>query len=615
VNLNLTEEQKELLKMLVEVYDSGCKGPFALALSHATPPQLSYVGHPAVALSNVAVLDFQQLTNEGMIVFDNPTRNLYTGKPTAKGIDLAHQLFRNPEDPHGKWVWAQKQPTGYTGNRMSKSPSHLAQEQQQRFTRDNDISEVKVKSGDDPWFMKGTEGTGEYIVVLRTHLGRVGYRLLSGFARIRVEPEPPGHALLTEILTRDRGWKQPGDQAQDRFSVEVKMAELPDALNLAIEALDPRGSGAEVNPDVFRSVPVWVRQIVDRAVHYDPETADERSRFDRRPGRGGIPSAFIAYSHNDHLLKDELLKHLSPLRREGLVRVWHDRDIRVGTHWNNQIDQYLNQCELILLLISADFINSDYGYGVEMSRALKRHERGDARVFPVILRPCDWTCLPIGKLQVLPRNGRAVIAWSRPDDAYTEIAQELRTALTLGREEQPHELEAQHNRPPVVVPEVERNQYTASVANHADIDDLSIELYDHPPYGLAVRLHNGALTPVENCKVLLTRLDRYITSKHNDFTRNPCEPITVLYVQRVNGQDPSEGFTFAVTDVNCTSIRFNSAIPEFRRSALPEMIRGTWLLEFTVKQKDLTLKKEEFFITWAPGSRPQLTTDPRLGLS
>jgi hypothetical protein len=120
---NLTEEQKDLLKTIVEVYDSGCKGPFTLVLTHATSSHLSYSGHPDVALSNVTVLDFHQLTNEGLIIFDSPIRNVYTGKPTAKGIDLAHQLFRNREDRHGKWIWAQRQPEGYTDKRTSNSSS------------------------------------------------------------------------------------------------------------------------------------------------------------------------------------------------------------------------------------------------------------------------------------------------------------------------------------------------------------------------------------------------------------------------------------------------------------------------------------------------------------
>ncbi|MEK7753705.1 MAG: toll/interleukin-1 receptor domain-containing protein, partial [Acidobacteriota bacterium] len=78
---------------------------------------------------------------------------------------------------------------------------------------------------------------------------------------------------------------------------------------------------------------------------------------------------FIAYSHTDEPLKNELVKHLSPLRRLGLIQHWHDRRIAPGADWNREIDAHLNRCQIILLLSSADFINSDYCYGIEMARA------------------------------------------------------------------------------------------------------------------------------------------------------------------------------------------------------------------------------------------------------
>ena len=87
---------------------------------------------------------------------------------------------------------------------------------------------------------------------------------------------------------------------------------------------------------------------------------------------------FIAYSHVDELLKDELIKHLSPMSRSGIIEEWHDRRINPGADWTSQISDALNRCQIILLLISADFIHSDYCYGVEMKRALVRHEDDQA---------------------------------------------------------------------------------------------------------------------------------------------------------------------------------------------------------------------------------------------
>jgi hypothetical protein len=141
----------------------------------------------------------------------------------------------------------------------------------------------------------------------------------------------------------------------------------------------------------------------------------------------------FAYSHRDEQMKQELIKHLSPLQRTGLVAEWHDRRIEPGADWEREINLHLNRSHIILLLISADFIYSDYCYGVEMIRALEREALGEARVVPVILRPCDWHALPFGKLQGLPQDGKPVTTWSNQDEAYTDIVRGIRTVLEADR--------------------------------------------------------------------------------------------------------------------------------------------------------------------------------------
>jgi hypothetical protein len=139
---------------------------------------------------------------------------------------------------------------------------------------------------------------------------------------------------------------------------------------------------------------------------------------------------FIAYSHANERMKQKLIKHLSSLRRSGLVEAWHDRQIQPGADWEREIDQHLDRSQIILLLISADFIDSDYCYGIEMKRALEREGRGEARVIPVILRDCDWHPLPlIGRRQGLPQKGKPVTKWSNQDEAYADIARELRKVV------------------------------------------------------------------------------------------------------------------------------------------------------------------------------------------
>src|SRR5947207_3811014 len=107
---------------------------------------------------------------------------------------------------------------------------------------------------------------------------------------------------------------------------------------------------------------------------------------------------FFCYAHEDESLLNKLKTQLSPLQRQGLINVWHDRDIRAGTEWEQEISKHLNEAEIILLLASPDFMDSDYCYGIEMQRALERQRHGVARVIPVILRHVYWQGV-LGKLQ------------------------------------------------------------------------------------------------------------------------------------------------------------------------------------------------------------------------
>ncbi len=112
---------------------------------------------------------------------------------------------------------------------------------------------------------------------------------------------------------------------------------------------------------------------------------------------------FFSYSHKDEMLRDELAKHLSIMKRQGIIDAWHDRAITAGSEWAGEIDTHLNSAQIILLLISADFLASDYCYDIELKRAMECHEVGKAQVIPIILKPVDWYGAPFGKLQALPK--------------------------------------------------------------------------------------------------------------------------------------------------------------------------------------------------------------------
>jgi len=140
---------------------------------------------------------------------------------------------------------------------------------------------------------------------------------------------------------------------------------------------------------------------------------------------------FFCYAHEDEPLLNELKKHLQPLQRQKLISTWHDRDISAGTEWEQKINQHLDTAEIILLLVSPDFMASDYCYDIEMKRAIERHERGEAKVIPIILRPVYWQGAPFGRLQALPKDAKAVMSsdWHNQDEAFFDVADSIRKVI------------------------------------------------------------------------------------------------------------------------------------------------------------------------------------------
>jgi hypothetical protein len=132
---------------------------------------------------------------------------------------------------------------------------------------------------------------------------------------------------------------------------------------------------------------------------------------------------FYSYSHSDEKFRDTLAKHLALLKRRGMIKEWYDREIGAGDEWRDAIDEHLEAADIILLLVSADFIASDYCWDKEMGRALERHDAGEALVVPIIVRPVNWGGARFGLLQALPKNGKAVTLWSNRDQAWVNVAE------------------------------------------------------------------------------------------------------------------------------------------------------------------------------------------------
>jgi hypothetical protein len=140
--------------------------------------------------------------------------------------------------------------------------------------------------------------------------------------------------------------------------------------------------------------------------------------------------AFVSYCHADEQYRAELDKHLSLLRRQGLVDLWSDHRIPPGGEIEAHISAELDAADLIILLISSDFMNSDYCYSIEMQRAMERHQAGSAIVVPIIARPCDWTSSPLAVLKAIPKDGKPLVKWPTLDDAFLDVVQSLRKLIT-----------------------------------------------------------------------------------------------------------------------------------------------------------------------------------------
>lgn len=146
-------------------------------------------------------------------------------------------------------------------------------------------------------------------------------------------------------------------------------------------------------------------------------------------GSGKAPVVFISYSHADEKLKDELVKHLSPLKRMGLIDTWHDRKIPAGEDIDKEVSKNLDKAQIILLLISVDFISSRYCYEIEMDRALEMNAQGKARVIPVIVRQCMWQHTPFSKLLAVPTDGKAIKSWNDQDEALANAVAQIKSVV------------------------------------------------------------------------------------------------------------------------------------------------------------------------------------------
>ena len=204
----------------------------------------------------------------------------------------------------------------------------------------------------------------------------------------------------------------------------VPLIEHPDEAVTYEELLVYEQSGMKTFPKVIgkKVVQVDVQELLNGV-----DLEGTRRREDRREAlaekREEPIRVFISYAHKDERFRLALEPHLKLIQRQGLIATWHDRLIKPGTEWKDVIDANLEQARIVLLLISSDFIASDYCYEIEMTRALERHEKKEAVVIPIIIRDVNWGKAPFAKLQALPKDAKAVDLWPNKDTAWRNVAE------------------------------------------------------------------------------------------------------------------------------------------------------------------------------------------------
>ena len=140
---------------------------------------------------------------------------------------------------------------------------------------------------------------------------------------------------------------------------------------------------------------------------------------------------FISYCHEDSAMFQRLMVHLNFLEREKLISNWHDYEIHSGMNIDDEIKSNLEQAELTLLLVSPNFIASDYCMNVELKHAIYRHKLGHAIVVPIIIEHCDWTAIPeLSSLKALPVDAMPISAWDNMDEAFLNVIEEIITIIS-----------------------------------------------------------------------------------------------------------------------------------------------------------------------------------------
>ncbi len=164
-----------------------------------------------------------------------------------------------------------------------------------------------------------------------------------------------------------------------------------------------------------------------------------------------MKKVFISYSHDDIEAQRDLQQYLINLERNGDIEIWQDGMINTGDDWNESITTALDEADIVIMLVSQSFISSTYVHGVEVPMTLKNLGEGKTKIFPILIKQCDWAAwrvLPdnidrdkvnkdkgkMGQYQFFPMDEESqrlkpLNRWDFPEDAWTQVAEKIRNMV------------------------------------------------------------------------------------------------------------------------------------------------------------------------------------------
>lgn len=236
--------------------------------------------------------------------------------------------------------------------------------------------------------------------------------------------------LLSEYPSSMQEIKQLIIQGEIEMALNILEQKLPSSFQHRVSQLQIRYHALQrdMNNGVFSSDDIRRERNQITTAMLDlgdaistPQQTTPAQPSPRQPSGNSPKKVFFSYSKPDRAYLDQLLKHMAVLRYQNKIDTLNDQEILPGEEWNAAARQQLLEADIILLLISSDYLATRHIWEVDISEAMARHENGTARVIPIYIRPANWENTPFSKLSGLPNTGTSVSEYPQQDLAWQEV--------------------------------------------------------------------------------------------------------------------------------------------------------------------------------------------------